>query len=158
VIYKPSKAFILRHYLDNKIINGKGNFLSLFYKKMNSIDKKNNFQIKLNIFFDNNIETNNQTFNLIVRLHDVTFEDVIDNIIYEVKKEINLKEIKNKKLEFLFTTELQDLNKIYSFFIIADIDKNNEISIGDYISMERHAFEVKDNISSLSIKLNRVDS
>lgn len=125
---------------------------------MNSIDKKINFEIKLDILFDNNFETNNQTFNLIVRLHDVTFEDVIDNLVYQVKKEINLKEIQNKKLEFLFTTELQDSNKLYSFFIIADLDKNNEISIGDYISMERHTFELKDNISSLSIKLNRVDS
>jgi hypothetical protein len=120
--------------------------------------KKTNCNIKLNILFDSNIETNNQDFNLIVRLHDVTFEDVIDNLIYEVKKEINLKEIQNKKLEFVFNTELQDLNKVYSFFVIADIDKNNEISIGDYISMERHAFELKDNISSLLIKLNRVDS
>jgi hypothetical protein len=125
---------------------------------LNSIDKKKNFQIKLNILFDSNIENNNQTFNLIVQLLDVTFEDVIDNIIHEVKKEINLKEIQNKNLEFIFDAELYDLNKTYSFFILADIDKDNEISIGDYISMERHVFELKDNISSLSIKLNRVDS
>jgi hypothetical protein len=125
---------------------------------MNTIDKKNNYQIKLNILFDNNIETNNQTFNLIVQLLDVTFEDVIDNKIYEVKKEVNLNEIQNKKLEFVFDVELDYENKIYSFFILADIDKNNEISIGDYISMERHTFEVQDNISSLSIKVNRVDS
>jgi hypothetical protein len=122
------------------------------------MDKKNNFQIKLNILFDNNIENNNQTFNLIVQLLDVTFEDVIDNIIHEVKKEINLKEIQNKEIEFIFDAELYDLNKTYSFFILADIDKDNEISIGDYISMERHVFELKDNISSLSIKVNRVDS
>jgi hypothetical protein len=125
---------------------------------MNTMDRKNAFQVKLNISFDNDVETDNQTFNLIVRLHVVTYEDVIDNMIHEVKKEINFKEIQNKKLEFLFTAELQDLNSIYSFFIVADLDKNNEISIGDYISMERYAFEVKDNISSLSIKLNRVDS
>jgi hypothetical protein len=125
---------------------------------MNTIDKKNNYQIKLNILFDDNIESNNQTFNLIVQLLDVTFEDVVDNIIYEVKKEINLKEIQNKKLEFIFDVDLYDSNKVYSFFILADIDKNNEISIGDYISMERHTFEVQDNIPSLSIKVNRVDS
>ena len=125
---------------------------------MNTIDKKNNYQIKLNILFDNKIETNNQTFNLIVQLLDVTFEDVIDNKIYEVKKEINLKEIQDKKLEFVFDVELNDLNKIYSFFILADIDKNNEISIGDYISMDRHTFEVQDQIPSLSIKVSRVDS
>jgi hypothetical protein len=122
------------------------------------MDKKNNYQIKLNILFDNNIDSNNQTFNLIVQLLDVTFEDVIDNIVYEVKKEINLKEIKNKKLEFVFDFELDDLNKIYSFFILADIDKNNEISIGDYISMDRHTFEVQDHISSLLIKVNKVNS
>lgn len=125
---------------------------------MNTIDKKNNYQIKLNILFDNNIESNNQTFNLIVQLLDVTFEDVIDNIIHEIKKEINLKEIQNKKLEFVFDVELDDLNKIYSFFILADIDKNNEISIGDYISMDRHTFEVQDHISSLLIKVNKVES
>jgi hypothetical protein len=125
---------------------------------MNTIDKKNNYQIKLNILFDNNIETNNQTFNLIVQLLDVTFEDVIDNKIYEVKKQINLNEIQNKKLEFVFDVELDDENKIYSFFILADIDKNNEISIGDYISMDRHTFEVQDQIPSLSIKVSRVDS
>lgn len=125
---------------------------------MNTLDKKNTFQIKLNLLFDNNIETNNQTFDLIVRLHDVTFEDVIDNMIHEVKKEIDLREIQNKRLEFLFTTQLQESNMIYSFFVIADIDKDNEISVGDYISMERYSFEVKNNISSLSIRLNRVDS
>jgi hypothetical protein len=125
---------------------------------MNTIDKKNNYQIKLNILFDNNIETNNQTFNLIVQLLDVTFEDVIDNKIYEVKKEVNLNEIQNKKLEFVFDVELDYENKIYSFFILADIDKNNEISIGDYISMDRHTFEVQDQIPSLSIKVSRVDS
>ena len=125
---------------------------------MNTIDKTNNYQIKLNILFDNNIETNNQTFNLIVQLLDVTFEDLIDNIIYEVKKEINLKEIQQKKLEFVFDVELDDLNKIYSFFILADMDKNNEISIGDYISMDRHTFEVRNQIPSFSIKVNKVDS
>jgi|SRR5215204_873906 len=125
---------------------------------MNTANKKNNYQIKLNILFDNNIETNNQTFNLIVQLLDVTFEDVIDNIIYEVKKEINLKEIQQKKLEFVFDVELDDLNKIYSFFILADMDKNNEISIGDYISMDRHTFEVRNQIPSFSIKVNKVDS
>ncbi len=125
---------------------------------MNIIDKTNNYQIKLNILFDNNIESNNQTFNLIVQLLDVTFEDVIDNIIHEIKKEINLKEIQNKKLEFVFDVELDDLNKIYSFFILADIDKNNEISIGDYISMDRHTFGVQDHVPSLSIKVNKVDS
>jgi len=125
---------------------------------MNTTNKKNNYQIKLNILFDDNIEINNQTFNLIVQLLDVTFEDVIDNIIYEVKKEINLKEIQNKMLEFVFDVELDDSNKIYSFFILADIDKNNEISIGDYISMDRHTFEVQDQIPSFSIKVNKVDS
>jgi len=125
---------------------------------LNTIDKTNNYQIKLNILFDNNIETNNQTFNLIVQLLDVTFEDLIDNIIYEVKKEINLKEIQQKKLEFVFDVELDDLNKIYSFFILADMDKNNEISIGDYISMDRHTFEVRNQIPSFSIKVNKVDS
>jgi hypothetical protein len=120
--------------------------------------KKINYNIRLNILFDQSIETNNQIFNLIVQLLDVTYEDVVDNIIYEVKKEINLKKIQNKKLEFIFDAELYDLNKIYSIFILADIDKNNEISIGDYISMERHTFEVQDNISSLSIKVNRIDS
>lgn len=125
---------------------------------MNAIDKKNNYEIKLNILFDNNIETNNQTFNLIVQLLDVTFEDVIDNKIYEVKKEINLNEIQNKKLEFVFDVELDDENKIYSFFILADIDKNNEISIGDYISMDRHTFKVRNQIPSFSIKVNKVDS
>lgn len=125
---------------------------------MNSVAKKNNFHIKLNILFDKNIETNNQTFNLRIQLLDVTFEDVIDNTIYEEKKEINLKEIHDKNLEFIFDAELSDLNKIYSFFVLADIDKDNEISIGDYISMERYTFELKDNISSLSIKVNRVDS
>ena len=119
---------------------------------------KNNFRIKLNILFDKNIETTNQTFNLSVQLLDVTFEDVIDNIIHEVKKEIDLKDIQDEKLEFIFDAELSDLNKIYSFFILADIDKDNEISIGDYISMERYTFDLKDNISSLSIKVNRVDS
>ena len=125
---------------------------------MNANEKKINYTIKLNIIFNQNIETNNQTFNLIVQLLDVTYEDVVDNIIYEVKKEINLKEIQNKKLEFVFDAELYNLNKIYSFFILVDIDKNNEISIGDYISMERHTFELQDNISSLSIKVNRIDS
>ena len=125
---------------------------------MNANEKKINYNIKLNILFNQNPETNNQTFNLMVERLDVTYEDVVDNIVYQVKKEINLKEIQNKKLEFIFDAELYDLNKIYSFFIIADIDKNNEISIGDYISMERYRFEAQDNISSLSIKINRIDS
>jgi hypothetical protein len=125
---------------------------------MNPIDKKNNHHIKLNIILDNNIEINNQTFNLIVQLLDVTYEDVIDNIIYEIKKEINLKDIQNKKFEFEFDTVINDLDKLYSFFILVDLDKNDKISIGDYISMERHLFVPKDRISSLSIKVYRVNS
>ena len=125
---------------------------------MNTIDKKNNHHIKLNILFDNNIEINDQNFNLIVQLLDVTYEDVIDNIIYEIKKEINLKDIQNKKLEFEFDTVINDLDKLYSFFILIDLDKNDKISIGDYISMERYVFVPKDKISSLSIKVYRVDS
>ena len=125
---------------------------------MNAIDKKTNYRIKLNILFDRHIETNNQTFNLIIQLLDVTFEDVIDNIIYEVNKEMNLKEIKNNKLEFVFDFEIHDLNKIYSFFILIDIDKNNRISIGDYISMDRYLFRSQDDNSSLQIKVYRVDS
>jgi hypothetical protein len=125
---------------------------------MNTIDKKNNHHIKLNILFDNNIEIYDQNFNLIVQLLDVTYEDVIDNIIYEIKKEINLKDIQNKKLEFEFDTVINDLDKLYSFFILVDLDKNDKISIGDYISMERYVFVPKDKISSISIKVYRVDS
>src|SRR5215203_2522960 len=104
---------------------------------MNTNDKKNNYRIKLDILFDNNnIATSNHNFNLIVQLLDVTFEDVI-----------------NKKLEFVFDVEIHNLNKIYSFFILVDIDKNNKISIGDYISTDRHLFIPQDNNFSLQIKV-----
>jgi hypothetical protein len=125
---------------------------------MDATNKKNNYSVKLNILFDSHIETNNQTFNLIIQLLDVTFEDVIDNIIYEIYKEISLKEIQNNKLEFVFDFEIHDLNKIYSFFILIDIDKNNSISIGDYISMDRYLFRSQENNSSLQIKVYRVNS
>jgi|SRR5215204_6252276 len=126
---------------------------------MNTNDKKNNYRIKLDILFDNNnIATSNHNFNLIVQLLDVTFEDVIDNIIYKIKKEMNFKDVKNKKLEFVFDVEIHNLNKIYSFFILVDIDKNNKISIGDYISTDRHLFIPQDNNFSLQIKVYRVDS
>ncbi len=126
---------------------------------MNTNDKKiNHYRITLNILFDNEFKANTPTFNLIIQLLDVTFEDVIDNIIYEIKKEMNLKTIQDKKLEFIFDTEIYDSDKIYSFFILVDMDKNNKISIGDYISMDRYTFELHDGISSLSIKVNRVNS
>jgi hypothetical protein len=129
---------------------------------MNMNNKINNYYIKLDILFDNdnnnNLTIGNQTFNLIVQLLDVTFEDNIDNIIYEIKKEINFKNIKNKKVGFVFDVEINDLNKTYSFFILVDIDKNNKISIGDYISMDRHLFIPQGKEYSLQIKVYRVNS
>ena len=126
---------------------------------MNSTDKNNNlYSINLNILFDNKIDTNILTFNLIVQLLDVSFEDVIDNIVYEIRKEMNFKDIENNKLEFVFDVKISDLDKSYSVFILVDIDKNGKISVGDYISMERHEFVPRNNIPSLSIKVNKVES
>lgn len=124
---------------------------------MNTQNKKNNYNIKLDILFDDDNIISNQTFNLIVQLLDVTYEDVIDNIIYEIKKDINFNEIKNKKLEFIYEIQIDDLNKIYSFFILVDIDKNNKISIGDYISMDRHTFIPHNKNFSLQIKVYKVE-
>jgi hypothetical protein len=127
--------------------------------KNNKNKKKNNcYHISLNILFQNKIETKTPTVNLIVQLLDVTFEDVIDNVINEIKKEIHLQDIYNNKLEFTFDVEILDLDKVYSFFILVDVDKNNKISIGDYISTERHLLEPEDNFVSLSIKVERVFS
>lgn len=128
--------------------------------KNNKNKKRNNcYHISLNILFQNKIETKTPTVNLIVQLLDVTFEDVIDNVINEIKKEIHVKDIQNNKLEFTFDVEILDLERVYSYFILIDVDKNNKISIGDYISTERHLFEPQDNnVASVSIKVERVYS
>ncbi|MDF2736255.1 MAG: hypothetical protein K0S93_111 [Nitrososphaeraceae archaeon] len=132
--------------------------MNIIYKNKNK--KKNNcYHVCLNILFHNEIETKTPTVNLIVQLLDVTFEDVIDNVIYEIKKEIHVEDIQNNKLEFTFDVEILDLERVYSYFILIDVDKNNKISIGDYISTERHLFEPQDNnVVSLSIKVERVYS
>ena len=120
-------------------------------------NSKRKVHLKLIIFFCDEINIDLPDFNLIVQVLDVTFEDVYENIIFETKENFDVERIVKSKLYYEFNVELERSNKIYSIFILVDIDKNGKISIGDYISMDRHDFTT-DSVHNISINVYKVTS
>jgi hypothetical protein len=120
-------------------------------------NSKKKVHLKLIIFFGDELNIDLPDFNLIVQLLDVTFEDVYENIIFETKENFDAQRIVKNKLYYEFNVELERSNKIYSIFILVDIDKNGKISIGDYISMDRHDFTT-DSVDNISINVYKVTS
>ena len=120
-------------------------------------NSKKKVHLNLTIFFSDGINVDIPDFNLEVQVLDVTFEDVHENIIFETKENFEVESIDKNKLYYEFDVELEFFNKIYSIFILVDIDKNGKISIGDYISMDRHDFT--SNVAhNISIKVYKVTS
>lgn len=120
-------------------------------------NSKKNVLLKLTIFFCDKINIDLPDFNLIVQVLDVTFEDVHDNIIFETRENFDVDSIDKNKLYYEFNVKLERSNKIYSIFILVDIDKNGKISIGDHISMDRHDFTA-DSAHNISINVYKVTS
>lgn len=120
-------------------------------------NSKKKVHLKLTIFFCDEINTDLPDFNLIVQLLDVTFEDVYENIIFETKRNFDLDRIVKNKLYYELDVELERSQKIYSIFILVDIDKNGKINIGDYISTDRHDFTT-DSEHNISINMYKVTS
>ena len=120
-------------------------------------NSKKKVHLKLAIFFCDEIKTDLPDFNLIVHVLDVTFEDMYENIIFETKGNFDVEKIVKNKLYYEFNVELEHSKKIYSIFILVDIDKNGKISIGDHISMDRYDF-TSDSEHNISIKVYRVTS
>lgn len=112
----------------------------------------------LTISFDDQVNFVFHDFYVIVNVLDVTFEDVFNNIVFETQDHFSVESIKSNKLEYEFDVSLENHNKIYTIFVLVDIDKNGKISIGDYISMDRHVLTPNDKVHNISIKVYKVIS
>jgi hypothetical protein len=119
---------------------------------------KKDAHLNLTILFDEEINFIYPDFNLIVQVLDVTFEDIHENIVFETKKPFNVNRIDKNKLYHKFDVKLEYFKKIYSIFILIDVDKNGKISLGDYISMDRHDFMPNELVHNISIKVYKVTS
>lgn len=124
----------------------------------NLTNKEKNNHVNLTILFDNKNKFVFQDFNLIIQVLDVTFEDVHNNIIFETRHNFSVSDIKSRKLKYGFDVKLENHDKIYTIFILVDTDKDQKISIDDYISMHRHVFMSEDEHHDISIIVYKVTS
>ncbi|TXH20831.1 MAG: hypothetical protein E6Q95_04935 [Chitinophagaceae bacterium] len=115
-----------------------------------------NFIIKGEIIFDNDIKPIIDA-TLYVMIENVTYLDEKAELIkLYTKKNIHYNINTDDNLQFILTLKNLNHHDSYNLRVHIDIDNNNTINIGDYITVQSYPLQTSIPIQKLSIQIKQI--